>query len=53
VAVARAGPYADLHLGPDRQPCQNPTTHFFTGRMPFLPPKEQRQSTEGYFLETV
>ena len=26
-----------------------PTPHhsFFTGRMPFLPPNEQRQSTEG------
>jgi len=23
------------------------TTQFFTGRMPFLPPKQQRQSTEG------
>jgi len=21
---------------------------FFTGRMPFLPPNQQRQSTEGY-----
>jgi len=24
-----------------------PTTHVFTGRMPFLPPNQQRQSTEG------
>jgi len=24
-----------------------PTTQFFTGWMPFLPPKQQRQSTEG------
>jgi len=23
-----------------------PTTQFFTGRMPFLPPNQQRQSTE-------
>jgi len=29
------------------QPCQHPTTQFFTGRMPFLPPNQQRQSTEG------
>jgi len=28
-----------------RQPCQHPTTHFFTGRMPFLTPNQQRQST--------
>ena len=30
-----------------RQPHQHPTTHFFTGRMPFLPPNQQHQSTEG------
>jgi len=27
-----------------RQPCQHPTTQFFTGRMPFLPSNQQRQS---------
>ena len=27
---------------------QHPTTHVFTGRMPFLPPNQQRQSTEGH-----
>jgi len=33
---------------PDRQqPCQHPATQFFTGRIPFLPPNQQRQSTEG------
>jgi len=47
VAVASAEPYANLHLAPDRYPCQHPTTQFFTGRMPFLPPNQQRQSTEG------
>ena len=47
MAVASAGPYASLHLAPDRQPHQHPTTQFFTGRMPFLPPNQQRQSTEG------
>jgi len=26
-----------------------PTTQFFTGRMPFLSPHQQRQSTEGIF----
>jgi len=46
MAVASAGPYVSLHLAPDRQPCQHPTTQFFTGRMPFLPPNQQRQSTE-------
>ena len=47
MAVASAGPYASLHLAPDRQPLQHPTTQFSTGRMPFLPPNQQRQSTEG------
>jgi len=29
------------------EPRQYPTTQFFTDRMPFLPPNQQRQSTEG------
>jgi len=29
------------------KPHQHFTTQFFTGRMPFLPPNQQRQSTEG------
>jgi len=40
--------YASLHLAPDR--ITTPAPHyssFFTGRMPFLPPNQQRQSTEG------
>jgi len=37
VAAASAGPHARLH----------PTTQFFTGWMPFLPPNQQCQSTEG------
>ena len=45
VAVASVGPYAGLHLAPDRLPCQHPTTQFFADRMPFLPPNQQRQST--------
>jgi len=32
---------------PCREPRQHPTTQFFTGRMPFLTPNQQRQSTEG------
>jgi len=32
---------------PCRQPRQHPTTQFFAGRMPFLTPNQQRQSTEG------
>ena len=34
--MASAGPYASLHLAPDRWQRQHPTTQFFTGRMPFL-----------------
>ena len=45
--VASARPYASLHLVPERQPHENPTTLFFTGQMPFLPPNQQHQSTEG------
>ena len=30
---------------PDRQPHLHPTTLFFTGRMPFLPPNQHREST--------
>jgi len=54
VAVASAGPYASLHFAPDRQPRQHPITQhsFFTGRMPFLPPNQQRQSTEGIQYST-
>ena len=51
MAVESAGPYASLHLTQDRQLHQHPTTLFFTGRMPFLPPKQQRQSTEGTSLK--
>jgi len=29
-----------------------PNTQFFTGRMPFLPPNQQRQSTEGIMKTT-
>ena len=50
MAVASAGPYASLHLAPDRQPRQHPSSQFFTGRMPFLPPNQQHQSTEGTTL---
>ena len=47
MAVASAGAYASLHLALDRQPHQHPTTLFFTDWMPFPPPNQQRQITEG------
>jgi len=52
VAVASAEPCASLHLAPDRQPHQHPTTLFFTGQMPFLPPNQQRQSTENVKMKS-
>jgi len=45
--VASAGLYASLHLAPGRKPRQQSTAQFFTGRMPFLPHNQQRQSIEG------
>ena len=30
-----------------------PTIQFFTGRMPFLPPNQQRQSTEGNSIDQL
>jgi len=47
VAVASAGPNTNhLHLATDNH-ASTSTPSFFTGRMPFLPPNQQRQSTEG------
>ena len=34
-------------LQTDNRASTPPTTQFFTGRMPFLPPNQQRQITEG------
>jgi len=45
VAVASARPYANLHLIPNSQLRQHPTTQFFIGQMRFLLPNQQRQST--------
>ena len=45
-AICKSAPHS-------RQPRQCPTTQFFTGRMPFLPPNQQRQSTEGIALHKV
>jgi len=38
--VASAGPYASLHLTPDRQPRQHPTTQFLQAE---CPSKQQQQ----------
>jgi len=47
-AVASAGPYANnLHLTLDSKPHQHVIIQFFTGRVLFLMPNQQYQSTEG------
>jgi len=38
VAVASTGPYASLHLAPDRQPHQHPTTLFLQAGCPSCHP---------------
>jgi len=38
VATASTGPYASLHLAPDRQPCQHPTTQFLQAGCPSCHP---------------
>jgi len=43
-AVCKSAPHP-------RQPRQHPTTQFFTGWMPFLPPNQQHQSTEDVTVE--
>ena len=52
MAVASAGPYASLHLAPDRQPDQHPTTLFYRPDA-FLPPNQQHQSTEGRMFKKI
>jgi len=49
--VASAGLYASLHLAPDRSLPAPHHSSFFIDRMPFLPPNQQRQSTEGTSFE--
>ena len=48
--VSGSGIWAICKSAPHpRQPRQHPTTQFFTGRMPFLTPNQQRRSTKGKF----
>jgi len=56
MAVASAGPYANhLHLAADdTTPARTCIiTQLFTGRMLFLTPNQQCQSTEGTMIITV
>jgi len=40
-----------MHVCTSLQTDSHPTTQLFTGRMPFLPPNQQLQSTEGYISD--
>jgi len=46
-AICKSAPY------PKQITTPAPTTQFFTGWMPFLPPNQQRQSTEGKLVSLV
>ena len=51
-AICKSAPRSRQITMSATQPRQHPTTQFFTGRMPFLRPNQQHQSTEGeYVLE--
>jgi len=39
-----------ISLETDNHASTPTTLKFFTGRMPFLPPNQQRQSTEGHLV---
>jgi len=50
--MASAGPYASLYLALQTDNhASTPPLSFFTGRMPFLPPNQQRQGSEGSKLK--
>ena len=51
VAVASAGTYASCTSLQTDNHANTPPLKFFTGRMPFLPPNQQSQSTEGTALK--
>ena len=50
--MASAGLYASLHLIADNH-ANIPPLSFFTGRMPYLPPNQQCQSTEGTYAHNT
>ena len=48
MAVVSAGPYASLHLASTDNHASTPSLKIFTGRMPFLSPNQQHQSTHTH-----
>jgi len=53
VAVASAGPYASLHLAPDRQPHQHPTTLFLQAGCPSCRPTNSVKALKALVVSIV
>jgi len=53
VAVASAGPYASVHLAPDRQPHQHPTTQFLQAGCPSCHPTNSVKALKATVSELL
>jgi len=53
VAVASAGPYASLHLAPDRQPHQHPTTLFLQVGCPSCRPTDSVKALKASLVYDI
>jgi len=53
VAVASAGPYASLHLAPDRQPRQHPTTRFLQAGCPSCRPTNNVKALKAHLTANL
>ena len=54
MAVASAEPYASyLHFAPEDNHASTSSVRFLRGRMHFLTPNQQRQSTEGNYMTSL
>jgi len=49
--MASAGTYARLHLAPDRQPHQHPTTHFLQAGCPSCHPTNSVKALQAYYTD--
>ena len=53
MAVASAGPYASLHLAPDRQPRHHPTTRFLHAGCPSCRPTNSVKALKATYLHKI
>jgi len=53
VAVASAGPYASLHLAPDRQPHPHPTTLFLQAGCPSCRPTDSVKALKASLVYDI